>query len=1276
MNIFTCYVLITVSFMPTACFSWSDVCSIKRNYMVSSKLGYDAPNCTNFTSGVPCATLEYLFNHVHYNCSTIYISDLDLLNSVEIPSHSFELSFVGNGSNPTIYCKGNGGLYITISHKIHMENLNFIGCSLNLNQYFNPGITNANFSSLTFHQTEDVEVIGCSFTNNMGSALMFIDGSGKNVIKNSVFLGSEYLVNLTESRRGGIVITQTPGLSSKSSYNLINCTFMKNINLPSNTVCSADASNSIVGHFGYGGAIDVVLFAKRNNTDFLIANCTFINNSAFNGGAISFTFGGQDSTYPIRIASSIFVFNSACHEGGAILFISSDQENTVHQVDNVTIEVLMNNCSFVGNRAYWAGGISIYVCTRCGSTVTFSAIASMWIRNNAWTSGFAIGIESQSAIKANFYECNFSMNTNRDYYDNINGIGALSVSNGNITLNNTLFELNYGTALLLKESSIATFVGNIHFLQNFGIKGGAILLREASYLNVLSMSNIQFNSNEAIMMGGAVYSTPIEEKYESGYLIPCAFTFPDGFSSFSTNITFVGNMASNSDQSLFIGNLNGCIIPILERFNYIPFIGNQLLTVPSKIEFTTVPEMINNTLEVMLGEIFYLHPIVTDFFHHNSTFSGSLALLPANREKNEEYSHVSFTLRGPNTISIDNYTKNMEFYIEGPDKMLNSSQLVIEFFYEEVSSYRLTNSKVNVALIPCKLGYSYSHEKKKCVCVTADNVVCSSDDTPMVCIKKGYWYDDTIQKSIPCPYRKCGYSNGNCPKSSENCPKLVGYCRINTTNDLCRMGRGKILCSQCQANYSFTFGAYQCVPSDTCSRINTALLMLGVSFYWIFFIVFLLTIVSLNLSMGSGFMYGIVYFFSVSILFTEGVVTDKFLRVLLSICISMTQLDPQLFGEIGVCFVQNWDNDLPHLMFRYITPVFVFSTILTIIYLCRYCRPPKNISLAENSPIHAMCLLVLFSYTSISYTNFQILQSININGKLYVNAAPNIPYFDPKDHLPYALFAIVVEVFISLPICLLLLFAPYLSKHINIVKIRVKPILDDFQACYRPECRWFAGFYFLARQLIYLMDTIFHEDLPQSNTILQYLTIAVLIVHTSFQPYKKTWHNLWDTFLIVDLLLLSMYSISAPNHLQYLHLNQYLHKVTPYVLLLIPSCYLFGVIAVLLFKKICVWVKECRCCRACVGSYQSDGHNPQYLAKEPTSTTVGFDSDTDEDVSAKHAINGSFFTDPGEREPLLSEIEHGPKDYRSISVYPQTSSSFRVSSLHHFPPNFGKASTK
>ncbi len=135
----------------------------------------------------------------------------------------------------------------------------------------------------------------------------------------------------------------------------------------------------------------------------------------------------------------------------------------------------------------------------------------------------------------------------------------------------------------------------------------------------------------------------------------------------------------------------------------------------------------------------------------------------------------------------------------------------------------------------------------------------------------------------------------------------------------------------------------------------------------------------------------------------------------------MCSINPNFFGDINICFSESMNLNLHHQLFRFVTPFFVISIILAVVFLARYCRCHSAISFSQNSPIHAICILIIFSYTSMTYTSFQILSPLRYGGKVYVYGDPTVEYFGAQ-HIPFALVALCLEFFISLPICFLLLY--------------------------------------------------------------------------------------------------------------------------------------------------------------------------------------------------------------------------------------------------------------
>ena len=1206
-----------------------------------------------------CATLKYLVDNTDHGCMNITISNSQNISGVIAFINSSDLSIIGTGL-VNIICDVQGGMLFENTQRIHLENLKFISCAMNYS-YSNvdmyPYIDHA---AVYFYGGNDIEITGCIFTNGLGTGVIMYDVIGNNQLSYTNFTANRPAPNTSyddisvNSTFGGLTIRRqhVPG---ESTYIIHNCIFDENIAL-------------------YGGGIALYLESNDSSSFISVIKTLFTRNYGIQGGGVYVIQFGTNSSAVMNMINSSFEFNHANTTGGGFMMFSEDYStcNFTHYMEGTI---------FKSNTAIFGGGLAYYYNQYSKGNIFFTAYDSTWQSNSAVTSGMCVGThlnhtfttvkpsnKTRFNLLAKFYNCWFVNNSNTNYY--INSVGAVYISGSRVEFTQCHFIGNSGSGLYIRDSAYATFGGNNTFRNNFGLKGAAIYMGHSSVMSLQNGSLLALHGNQAILEGGAIFT---EEKlnFREDNDAACIFESLQSFiqSNDTFTVVFSDNLAGNRIHSIFVGDPSNCcytecngssdnnLLLNSKVFHYQPNINSQVTSTAISISLESKPQRnANNQLEVMLGEKFYILPKVTDVFGNSAYITGHLVLV--SNYKQSFMPTQKLSLIGPSTISMDNFTKNNELYIIGNKDEIHCANLSLQFVYQHVQlGYRDESEEFDIKLVECKNGYLYNETSQQCECYPSDNFICPTRNNSYACIRYGYWYgidDKNGSTLLSCPGQNCHYTDGNCPQSSE-CPDSPDFCLLGKSNDLCRKGRGGTLCSECRENHSFTFGALKCVPSTSCKAGNTALILVGIFIYWMFSIFLVLIILSLDLSVGSGFMYGIVYYFSVVILFLENSVTDPILQTAINTCVAITQLSPRVFGNIDVCFAESWNMNLHHLMFHYATPVFVVSAIFTIICLSRYCRCPKSLSLAQNSPIHAISILVLFSYTSLAYTSFQILKSITINGDVKVYVDPKFSYFH-KQHIPYAIVAILCECLISLPTCLLLLLAPCLSQRVNFVKLRLKPIVDDFQACYHPNHRWFAGFYFLARQLMYLAYVIPHQWLPQSFSPLHIVNALILIVHSVFQPYKQKWLNILDTILLIDLFLLSFFKLDLKST------SDIAQKAIPYLLIMFPILYLFSIIAVLLFKRFksfWFWLN----CRKI----------PAKPFSTFTATTVGINS-KDESVSKTSSnitFADSFYKDDGEREPLLSDMNCGQSPYSKANTLRWnpgfTTSSLRVTTMKRSP---------
>ena len=165
--------------------------------------------------------------------------------------------------------------------------------------------------------------------------------------------------------------------------------------------------------------------------------------------------------------------------------------------------------------------------------------------------------------------------------------------------------------------------------------------------------------------------------------------------------------------------------------------------------------------------------------------------------------------------------------------------------------------------------------------------------------------------------------------------------------------------------------------------------------------------------------------------------------------------------------------------------------------------------------------------------------------KTYTYLSPEIEYFHGR-HLVYGIVAILFIIVIVIGLPFLLLFEPILNRKINFIKI--KPILDQFQGCYKDKYRCFAAYYMICRLVIIVIVIV---NSPNDFTT-HYLTIIACVVmdlvHQFSKPYANNSLNLFDGAILHQTILVSF----LPLVEFFDSFNSTLVTGTMYVLVLLP----------------------------------------------------------------------------------------------------------------------------
>ena len=389
----------------------------------------------------------------------------------------------------------------------------------------------------------------------------------------------------------------------------------------------------------------------------------------------------------------------------------------------------------------------------------------------------------------------------------------------------------------------------------------------------------------------------------------------------------------------------------------------------------------------------------------------------------------------------------------------------------------------------------------------------------------GYWYSNGFEQ----------YTD-NCPQGHCNSTFDLYYSIESAVNDSypicnnqCASYWTGLACGECGEDNFIAHDSTNCVPSYKCHLKNSAgvILFFFISLlYWIMVISFIFVLLHFKFDITAGYAYGMIFFYSI----LEQTVNDNsyssFLTTYLSILSSIGNMKPP-FQFLKLWF---WKKArmIDHMFVTFFHPVIVTCLIVAIFISGRNSvRIARYIWRYLNSK--SICILLMLSYSSISYTSVQLFRSLPIYKRDFEGdyslsewrsyLSPMVKYFH-DNHLIYSLVAILCEVVIGIGFPFILLLQPYLTRYLNINFTSIKPVIDHLKGCYKKEYWWFAAYYLICRQLLYAGD-IFTDFLPfMKFPIMLSIYILIMMVHVWLQPYKQNILNVLDSFILMILMLI------------------------------------------------------------------------------------------------------------------------------------------------------------
>ena len=663
-----------------------------------------------------------------------------------------------------------------------------------------------------------------------------------------------------------------------------------------------------------------------------------------------------------------------------------------------------------------------------------------------------------------------------------------------LTLKDTIFSKNHGTALFVNNFAHVALKTAVIFRDNTGYNGGAIVMGSDTPMEVSNMTKVMFIDNHAINHGGAIYVLPNVNEVGQHFIVKNCFYRNTTQLNDKTIFYFNNNTAGKSGSAIYGSNVVSCenqwLFSDISNFTNQPgfsVISSDVLKVCFCDDGKPSCLIRNKTITATPGEIInFSVTAVGDmdgFVQSVLQISDGFSL--SNQNVSAKCAHLNHTVK---VVDID--TETTVITVSDVDSPYGLSPLPVDIY-------------VNIA--PCPDGFDLSPDTGVCQCDSIVSSVAECHPSNGTVTRQGnIWlaYDD---------YDNCTIAHHNCP--FDYCITDSVTLSLTNPNVQCNLNRAGRLCGGCQHEYSLSLGSNKC---QKC-QITKPTYLLAIPF-GIAGIALVALLIVLNLTVSVGTINGLIFFANIVKLY-EPIFFPNGPIIFLSQFISWLNLD---LG-IETCFYPGMTS-CHKMWLQFVFPFYVWILMMIVIIACRYSIKVTHI--VGNNAVPVLATLLLLSYTKLLRTIILIISltrvSCNDVTTLYWLVDPNIPYLS-SCHLPLFIVAVSILSILVVPYTLFLLLFPLLTRHSHKWQKcynKLKPFIDAYGGPHKDRFHFWIGVLVLLRVILALVIALADNPIISSNTL-----FAILVVLMTFQcsitVYKNKYNHTLDIWFMLSLLFIN-----------------------------------------------------------------------------------------------------------------------------------------------------------